>query len=90
MLLFALTVLVSSVLLFMVQPIIAKQIVPWFGGSAGVWTTCLTFFQLVLLAGYAYSDLVQRFSAKSRYGESWGCWQSRLVCRISCCPPQGR
>ncbi|MBU6304701.1 MAG: hypothetical protein KGO79_04710, partial [Betaproteobacteria bacterium] len=64
MLLFALTVLVSSILLFMVQPIIAKQIVPWFGGSAGVWTTCLTFFQLVLLAGYAYSDLVQRFSAK--------------------------
>ena len=38
MLLFALTVLVSSILLFMVQPIIAKQIVPWFGGSAGVWT----------------------------------------------------
>jgi hypothetical protein len=64
MLLFALTVLVSSILLFMVQPIIAKQIVPWFGGSAGVWTTCLTFFQLVLLAGYAYSDLVQRLSAK--------------------------
>ncbi|MBU3719655.1 MAG: hypothetical protein FGM22_02700 [Burkholderiaceae bacterium] len=64
MLLFALTVLVSSILLFLVQPIIAKQIVPWFGGSAAVWTTCLTFFQLVLLAGYAYSDGVQRLSAR--------------------------
>ncbi|MBU3724624.1 MAG: hypothetical protein FGM18_03810 [Burkholderiaceae bacterium] len=64
MLLYALTVLVSSVLLFLVQPIIAKQIVPWFGGSAGVWTACLTFFQLVLLAGYAYSDLMQRLGAR--------------------------
>jgi hypothetical protein len=64
MLVYALTIFVSSFLLFLVQPIIAKQIVPWFGGSAAVWTTCLTFFQLVLLAGYAYSDLVQKLSAK--------------------------
>lgn len=60
MLIYALTILVSSFLLFLVQPIIAKQILPWFGGSAAVWTTCLAFFQMVLLAGYAYSDLVQR------------------------------
>lgn len=64
MLIYALTVLVSSFLLFLVQPIIAKQIVPWFGGSAAVWTTCLTFFQLVLLAGYAYSDWIQRFAPR--------------------------
>ncbi len=68
MLVYALTIFVSSFLLFLVQPIIAKQIVPWFGGSAAVWTTCLTFFQLVLLAGYAYSDLVQKLSAKR---QSW-------------------
>jgi hypothetical protein len=43
-----------------VQPIIAKQILPWFGGSAGVWTTCLVFFQSVLLAGYAYADWIMR------------------------------
>ena len=66
MLIYALTVLVSSFLLFLVQPIIAKQIVPWFGGSAAVWTTCLTFFQLTLLAGYAYSDWVQRFRPKAQ------------------------
>ena len=60
MILFAATVFTSAFLLFLVQPIIAKQILPWFGGSAAVWTTCMVFFQLVLLAGYAYSDAVSR------------------------------
>ena len=60
MLLFAATVFTSAFLLFLVQPIIAKQILPWFGGSAAVWTTCMVFFQLVLLAGYAYSDFISR------------------------------
>ena len=46
------------------QPIIAKQILPWFGGSAGVWTTCLVFFQSVLLAGYAYADWTMRLGAR--------------------------
>jgi hypothetical protein len=48
----------------LVQPIIAKQILPWFGGSAGVWTTCLVFFQSVLLAGYAYADWTTRLGAR--------------------------
>ena len=64
MLLYAATVLVSSFLLFLVQPIIAKQILPWFGGTAAVWTTCLVFFQVALLSGYTYSDLSSRLSAK--------------------------
>ena len=46
------------------QPIIAKQILPWFGGSAAVWTTCLVFFQSVLLAGYAYADWTSRLGAR--------------------------
>ena len=58
MLLDAVTIFVSAFLLFLVQPVVAKQILPWFGGSAAVWTTCLVFFQTALLAGYAYSDLV--------------------------------
>ena len=58
--LYAVTIFVSAFLLFLVQPIIAKQILPWFGGSAAVWTTCLVFFQTTLLAGYAYADLVVR------------------------------
>ncbi len=60
MLLHAGTIFTSAFLLFLVQPIIAKQILPWFGGSAAVWTTCLVFFQVALLAGYAYSDLTTR------------------------------
>lgn len=60
MILFAATVFTSAFLLFLVQPIIAKQILPWFGGTAAVWTTCMVFFQVVLLAGYAYSDAVAR------------------------------
>ena len=56
MILYAFTIFTSAFLLFLVQPIIAKQILPWFGGSAAVWTTCLVFFQVLLLAGYAYSD----------------------------------
>ncbi|HEX6136175.1 MAG TPA: fused MFS/spermidine synthase [Casimicrobiaceae bacterium] len=58
--LFALTIFGSAFLLFLVQPIIAKQILPWFGGSAAVWTTCLVFFQAALLAGYAYADVIVR------------------------------
>jgi small basic protein/SAM-dependent methyltransferase len=53
--LYAVTILLSAFLLFQVQPIIAKMILPWFGGSAAVWTTCMLFFQLLLVAGYAYS-----------------------------------
>ncbi|MFN0076022.1 MAG: spermidine synthase [Prosthecobacter sp.] len=47
--------LLSAFLLFQVQPIISKFILPWFGGSPGVWTTCMLFFQIVLFAGYAYA-----------------------------------
>src|SRR5882757_5418952 len=58
------TIFLSAFLLFLVQPIIAKQILPWFGGSAAVWTTCLVFFQSVLLAGYAYADLTTRLGPR--------------------------
>jgi hypothetical protein len=55
---FAATIALSALLLFLVQPVIAKQILPWFGGSAGVWSVCMVFFQCSLLAGYAYAHLV--------------------------------
>src|SRR5437868_2410724 len=58
--LYAATTFVSAFLLFLVQPIIAKQILPWFGGSASVWATCLVFFQTTLLLGYAYADFTVR------------------------------
>ena len=53
--LFGLTILLSAFLLFQVQPLIAKLILPWFGGSAAVWTSCMLFFQLALLGGYAWA-----------------------------------
>ncbi len=61
---YAATIFLSAFLLFLVQPIIAKQILPWFGGSAAVWTTCLVFFQSALLAGYAYADVTTRLGKR--------------------------
>jgi len=55
---FALTVFLSAFLLFAVQPVLGKYILPWFGSTPGVWTTCLLFFQILLLAGYAYAHLI--------------------------------
>ncbi|MCB1224284.1 MAG: fused MFS/spermidine synthase [Verrucomicrobiales bacterium] len=52
--------LLSAFLLFQVQPVISKFILPWFGGSPGVWTTCMLFFQTVLFAGYAYAHALTR------------------------------
>ena len=60
MLFYVPTIFISAFLLFLIQPIIAKQILPWFGGSASVWTTALVFFQVSLLAGYAYADATNR------------------------------
>jgi hypothetical protein len=65
--LFIACIFLSAFLLFLVQPIIAKQVMPWFGGTSAVWTTCLMFFQLVLLAGYAYSDLATRWLRPGRH-----------------------
>ena len=56
--LYLLTVFLSAFLLFQVQPLISKFILPWFGGSPAVWTTCMLFFQMVLFAGYIYAHLV--------------------------------
>lgn len=61
MLPFALTIFTGAFLLFLVQPLIGKYILPWFGGTPGVWTTCMLFFQLVLLAGYAYAHFLSRW-----------------------------
>jgi hypothetical protein len=58
--LYAFTIFLSAFLLFAVQPIAAKVILPWFGGTAAVWTTCLLFFQTLLLLGYLYSHAAIR------------------------------
>src|SRR5215469_2664497 len=59
--LFGVTIFLSAFLLFLVQPILGKIVLPWFGGSAGVWAACLLYFQASLLAGYAYAHCLRRF-----------------------------
>ncbi len=66
-LLFAATSFLSAFLLFQVQLIVSKYILPWFGGSAAVWTTSMLVFQVLLLCGYVYSHLVSaRLSAAAQ------------------------
>ena len=57
----ALTVFLGAFLLFQVQPLIGKFILPWYGGIPAVWTTCLLFFQALLLGGYAYAHCSARY-----------------------------
>ena len=65
--LFCITVFSSAFLLFQVQPVVGKFILPWFGSSPGVWATCLLFFQLLLLLGYGYAHLlVMRLTPKQQ------------------------
>lgn len=65
MIVYGLTIFLSALLLFQAELIIGKELLPWFGGIPSVWTTCLLFFQLVLLAGYTYAHfVVKRFSTR--------------------------
>ncbi len=66
-LLLSLLSLLSAFLLFQVQPVISKFILPWFGGSPGVWTTCMLFFQIVLFAGYAYAHALTRLRPRTQF-----------------------
>ncbi|MFM9961386.1 MAG: spermidine synthase [Planctomycetaceae bacterium] len=61
---FALTTFLSAFLLFQVQPLLSKAILPWFGGSPAVWTVCMLFFQVTLFCGYVYAHLVTRYLPK--------------------------
>ena len=88
MTLYAITIFLSAFLLFQVQPLIAKIILPWFGGSAAVWSAALLFFQLVLLAGYAYAHFViarlrPKLSASLRSPVSLGMLHSSISCSVS-------
>ena len=58
---YALTIFLGAFLLFQVQPLMGKYILPWFGGGPGVWTTCMLFFQVLLLGGYAYAHFTTRW-----------------------------
>lgn len=55
---YVVTTFLSAFLLFMVQPMMGKLLLPWFGGAAAVWTTCMLFFQVALLLGYGYAHML--------------------------------
>ena len=55
---FAATMFVSAALLFLMEPMFAKMVLPLLGGTPAVWNTCLVFFQTMLLAGYAYAHVL--------------------------------
>jgi spermidine synthase len=64
---YGLTIFCGAFLLFQVQLLLGKYILPWFGGTPAVWTTCMLFFQLVLLGGYLYAHLLStKLSATSQ------------------------
>jgi len=58
MLTYCVTIFTGAFLPFQVEPLLARYILPWFGGTSAVWITCMLFFQLLLVAGYAYSHLI--------------------------------
>ena len=58
---YAATIFIGAFLLFLVQPMIGKFILPWFGGTPAVWTVCMLFFQALLLVGYAYAHWITRW-----------------------------
>lgn len=66
MALFALTTLASAFLLFWIEPLFAKMVLPLLGGSPAVWNTCLMYFQAMLLAGYLYAHLTSRWLSARR------------------------
>ena len=69
--LFGTTILLSAFLVFQVQPIISKAILPWFGGTPAVWTTCMLFFQLLLFGGYCYAHFLSRLQSIATGGDSF-------------------
>ncbi len=64
----AAAIFLSAFLLFQVQPLAGKELLPWFGGSAAVWSACLLFFQAVLFLGYLYAHLIGTRLAPRRQG----------------------
>ena len=65
---FAAATLLGSFLIFQVQPVISKCVLPWFGGTPAVWTTCMLFFQLLLFAGYLYAHVLRTYLPAAMQG----------------------
>ena len=77
---FTVTIFISASLLFFVQPMFAKMVLPHLGGAPAVWTTAMLFFQTVLLAGYAYAHFVAtRLPGRVQIGVHAAVWAAGLL-----------
>lgn len=87
---YALTIFLSAFLLFQIQPIVARIILPRFGGTSAVWTTCMMYFQTLLLVGYVYAHIVRRvFSPRTTWMIHVGLLTAAaLALRIEAIPDQ--
>ncbi len=77
--LFGITIFLSAFLLFWVQLLLGKFILPWFGGAAAVWTTCMLFFQVLLVGGYAYAHWLSGLKSRAQAFLHWAFLGSSLV-----------
>jgi hypothetical protein len=77
---FAATLFLSAGLMFLVEPMVAKMVLPRLGGSPAVWSTCLVFFQAVLLLGYAYAHALARLLSRS----------AQILVHVRCIAPRAR
>ena len=90
----AITIFISALLLFLLELLVGRVALPRFGGSASIWTTCLLFFQVMLVAGYGWAHLLATKVAPSRHalaqavlgvvtlaslGWQWHAWGSPLI-----------
>ena len=93
---FAITAFFSAALVFMVEPMMARLVLPVLGGSAAVWNTSLAFFQAALLVGYVYAHLLQpdRETSACRSCCTWRCWPWRAPplprCTLQTCSARRR
>ena len=77
---FPLSLFLSATLLFIVQPMVAKVLLPIYGGTPAVWTICMLFFQALLLVAYSYAWVLSRLS-----GTRWWRIVHLVVCLLSLC-----
>ena len=78
--LFSVTIFLSAALLFFVQPLFTKVVLPHVGGAPAVWTTAMLFFQTVLIGGYLYAHIITRqLSVRAQMGLHLMLWALALV-----------
>jgi len=86
---FAAAILLGAFLVFQVQPVISKCVLPWFGGTPAVWTTCMLFFQVLLFGGYLYAHFLTRLFAPKRQAIIHGILLVAAICVLPIQPSNG-